>query len=103
MVQVVPTQPVPRQNLQCQLNGQAVTLDIYQLAYGLFIDVYVQDTLIIAGVICENLNRIVRSAYLGFIGDFVFVDTVTATDPSYLELGTQHFLMYLDPADLGQV
>ena len=98
---LVPTQALPSQTLQVQLANQSCTLDIYQTAFGLFFDLYVGTTLIIGGVICQNLNRIVRSVYLGFIGDFVFYDTQGATDPSYTGLGTQYQLYYLEASALA--
>lgn len=97
---VVPTQAIPNQNIQVQLGDQACTLDIYQQAYGLFVDVTVNDDPIILGVLAENLNRIVRSAYLGFVGDFVFVDLQGGTDPVYTGLGDRYELVYLEAADL---
>ena len=98
---IVPLQPVPSQQVQIQLGGQACTLNVRQLAYGLFMDVFVGNQQIIAGVICENLNRIVRSLYLGFVGDFVFVDTQGSADPLYTGLGSRWQLTYLEVADLG--
>lgn len=97
---IVPLQPVPNQSVQCQLGGQACTLNIYQYAYGLFVDVLVGTTAIISGVIAENANRIVRSLYLGFVGDFVFQDTQGTDDPVYTGLGTRFQLVYLEAADL---
>lgn len=100
MSEVIPLQAVPNQSLQAQLGGQSVALSVYQTAYGLFIDVSVGSTLIIGGVICENLNRIVRSLYLGFIGDFMFNDNQGNTDPVYTGLGTRYSLIYLEASDL---
>lgn len=103
MALTVPIQAVPNQTLQVQLGGQPCVLNIYQLAYGLFMDVYVSNSLIVAGVICENLNRIVRDLYLGFVGDFVFVDTQGAMnpqDPVYTGLGSRYQLIYLEATDL---
>lgn len=94
-MQIVPTQAVANQQLQVQLGAQACTLVIYQYAYGLFMDVYVGANLIIAGVICENLNKIVRDAYLGFVGDFCFFDTEGTSDPVYTGLGSRFLLLYL--------
>lgn len=99
-MQIVPTQPIPNQTLQVNLGGQACILNIYQQAYGLYVDVYVGSTLIIAGVIALNANRIVRSLYLGFLGDFVFFDTQDANDPEFSGLGTRYSLVYLEQADL---
>jgi hypothetical protein len=103
MAEVVPVQAIPNQTLQVQLSGQACVLNIYQLAYGLFMDVYVGNSLIVASVICENLNRIVRDLYLGFVGDFVFVDTQGGSnpqDPIYTGLGARYQLVYLEASDL---
>lgn len=97
---VVPIQPLANQTLQVQLANQPCTLHIYQEAYGLYINVYINNTLIIAGVICEDRNRIVRSTYLGFVGDFIFVDTQGQTDPIYTGLGGRYQLVYLESADL---
>lgn len=99
-MQIVPLKPLPNQTVQVQLAEQACSLHVYQLTYGLFIDVYVNDALIIGGVICENLNRIVRSLYLGFVGDFIFGDTQGNSDPVYTGLGSRFMLAYLEEADL---
>lgn len=101
----VPTQPVPSQQLQCQLYNQAVTLNLYQQAYGLYVDVLVGVSPIVQGVIALDRNRIVRSSYLGFSGDFVFVDLQAPAgqfglDPVFTGLNGRHLLIYLEPSDL---
>lgn len=101
-MQEVPVQPLPNQSIQVQLAEQACTLNIYQYAYGLFMDVYVNGTLIIGGVVCENLNRIVRSLYLGFRGDFMWADTQGSDDPVYTGLGTRFRLVYVEVSDLPE-
>lgn len=93
---IIPLQAVPNQTLQVQLSGQACIINLYQTAYALFVDLYVGNSLIACGVICENLNRIVRSAYRGFIGDLAFVDTQGETDPVYTGLGSRYQLVYFD-------
>lgn len=98
-MQIVPTQPLAYQTLQVLLGGQACTIEVYQEAYGLFVDLYVNNGLIIAGVIAENLNRIVRNAYLGFLGDLAFIDTQGTSDPVYTGLGGRYLLMYLTETD----
>lgn len=101
MAMVIPIQAVPYQTLGVQLAGQNCQLNIYTKLSNLFIDVYSNNALVIAGVLCENLNRIVRDIYLGFTGDFVFNDTQGATDPVYTGLGSQYQLIYLETSDLG--
>jgi hypothetical protein len=101
MPQVIPLQPVPSQTLQCQVGNQAVTLDVYQLAYGLFVDVDWGENEI-DGVIAHNAHLIVRYAYLGFEGDFIFVDTTgQGNDPVYTGLGTTFQLLYLSAAEIA--
>lgn len=101
---IVPLQAVPAQTVQTTLDSQSVQLYVYQRRYGLFIDVTVNNVLEIGGVICQNLNRIIRSAYLnmnaGFAGDFIFNDTQGTTDPVYTGLGARYQLLYLEQADL---
>lgn len=102
-MQEVPLAALPAQKLSVTLGDQIVGISVYQKFYGLFIDVYVGGTLVIGGVICQNLNRIVRDAYFGFVGDLCFIDTQGTDDPDYTGLGTRFLLAYLDAADLEQV
>lgn len=99
-MQIIPLVATPSQTLTVLLDGQYTQLNVYDKFYGLFMDVYVNNVLIIGGVICQNLNRIVRSAYLGFVGDFVFFDNQGMSDPVYTGLGSQYSLVYLEEADL---
>lgn len=99
-MQIIPLQTQPNQTIATQLAGQSVSLNVYQKSTGMFMDVLVNDVLIIGGVLCENLNRIVRSLYLGFIGDFAFVDTQGTLDPYYAGLGTRYYLVYFDASEL---
>lgn len=103
-MQIVPLDAVPNQTLSIALGGQNCQLNIYQKTVpvsALYMDVYVNNAPIILGVWCENLNRIVRSAYLGFIGDFVFNDTQGSSDPYYTGLGSRFLLQYLTTDDLS--
>lgn len=102
MMLEVPVQPIARQSLQVQLENQPCTITIYQFTYGLFVDLTVNGALVVAGVIAQNLNRIVRSSYLGFIGDFVFFDTQGESDPVYTGLGSRYRLLYLSEDELPE-
>lgn len=106
-MQVVPVQAVPSQTLTITLGGQSVALNIYQMNdYGLFMDVILNGTLLVSGVICQQANRILRDAYFGFIGDFAWFDTENTTEPEppyYTGIGSRWILAYLTPADLGGV
>lgn len=99
----VPLRPVPNQSLQVQLDNQPCTIDLAQTNYGLFMNLSVDNSLIVAGVLCQNKNRIVRSSYLGFSGDFVFVDTEGNSDPVYDGLGARYKLVWLTDDEVGEL
>lgn len=100
----IPLAPTPAQIVNVSLANQACTLKIYQKFWGLFCDVLVNNKVIIQGVICQNLNLIVRSLYLGFVGDLMFFDTQGTSDPFFEDLagtsGGRFFLLYLQTSDL---
>lgn len=56
-------------------------LPTYENQNPIFLDLYVNDALIVGGVLCLNETRIVRDAYLGFIGDLAFIDAAGNSDP----------------------
>lgn len=97
----VPLQPTPNQAVSVPLANQNTTVRVYQKSTALFMDVLVDGAPIISGVICQNRNRIVRDVYLGFIGDFAFVDLQGSEDPVYTGLGSRFQLRYLELADLA--
>lgn len=100
-MQIIPLAAVPNQSIDNILDGQSCTIVISTKAEGaLYCDLYIDNELIIGGVICENRNRIVRNAYLGFVGDLAFVDLQGSENPVYAGLGTRYFLVYLEFADL---
>ena len=103
-MQIVPAQPLANQTVPIVLGNQGCSLNIYQTNYGLFMDVYVSGALIIGGVICQNQNRIVRDLYLGFQGDFVWLDnTGNGNDPYFTGIGTTYSLCYLEVSDLNGI
>jgi hypothetical protein len=100
---IVPLIPAPKQNLSITLDGQQVEINLRQLRYGMFIDVYLGGTAIASNVVCENLNAIIRAPYLGFAGDLAFYDTQGASDPDYSGLGDggRFQLFYLTAAEIA--
>ena len=99
--QLVPLNPVPSQVINTVTTaGQTCTIKIYQKFWGVFCDLFVDNAPIIQGVLCLNANYIVRSLYLGFIGDLAFFDTQGTSDPTYTGLGDRFLLIYLDLDDL---
>lgn len=105
-MQIIPIEDAYSQTVQVTLGSQNCSINLYQKSTGFYCDLYVNNTLIIGGVICQNVNRIVRSLYLGFIGDLIFIDTQPdpvngPSDPSSPGLGTRYQFCYLTPTDLN--
>lgn len=104
-MQSIPISAVPSQEFSITLANQPLLIRIYTLSIDLidtlFMDVLINNVPVCQGVICQNNNRIVRSAYSGFIGDFIFTDTMGTSDPVYTGLGEQYELIYLEASDLA--
>ncbi|KVH51171.1 hypothetical protein [Burkholderia diffusa] len=86
----------PSQRLSVNLAQQNCGLALYQKRTGLYLDLYVAGTLVMAGVLCRNRVYLVREAYLGFHGDLAFVDTAGDGDPQYAGLGSRWLLLYVE-------
>jgi hypothetical protein len=99
---IVPVINKPAQTMSITLGGQATVLRVYEKFYGLYIDILVNDVLVIGGVVARDRNRIVRSTYLGYIGDLSFFDTQGSHDPNYAELGVRYLLGYFTQDELAQ-
>lgn len=97
---IVPLVATPSQTLTVRLAEQNCRINVYQKTTGLFLDLYVNDVLVIGGVLGLDRVRMVRGRYLGFAGDLQFFDTQGTTDPTYGDLGARYVLRYLEAADL---
>lgn len=97
---IIPCQQVPAQKFNIQLAGQNCTITLYQKTTGLFLDLTLNDVVLFTGVICRNRVRLVREAYLGFIGDLSFIDTQGVDDPVYTGLNDRWLFVYLAPSDI---
>lgn len=99
-MQIIPITAIPSQRLFVVLNGQNCTIRVYQKSTGLYLDLALEGTTILSGVICRDRVRCVRQPYLGFVGDLAFMDTQGNDDPEYAGLGSRWVLMYLEESDL---
>lgn len=95
-MQIIPIKDIPAQSVQVTLAGQNCQINLYIKSGSLYCDVYVNTTLLVGGVICQNLNRILRDHYFGFIGDLCFNDNSGTSDPSSPGLGVRYEFWYLD-------
>ena len=99
-MQIVPLQPVPNQLVTINLEEQVCKIAVYDKGGSLFFDLQLNNVPVVVGVLCENLNALVRSIYLGFSGDFSFLDNEGNSDPEYTGLGTRWDLAYVTAAEL---
>ncbi|CAM2143826.1 conserved protein of unknown function [Pararobbsia alpina] len=99
----IPLTATASQRFNTLLGNQNCRLKIYQKTTGLYADLYVNDAPIVQGAVCRDRVRIVRRAYLGFVGDLVFFDTQGTSDPTSDALGARYQLVYLDATDLGAI
>lgn len=114
--QIVPLQATPSQQFTITLNDQSCNIrlytkqlfvpistniptdpPLYQQETLLFLDLFVNDSLVIGGVLCQNQSLIVRNTYLGFEGDIAFFDMQGGDDPQYTGLGSRWILVYFPP------
>lgn len=91
---------VPFQTINATLASQACTINLYQRRTGFYCDLYVNNSLVIGGVACHHLNKIVRDSYLGFTGDLTWQDTQGTDDPTSPGLGSRWLFIYLETSDL---
>lgn len=97
---IIPLLAQPSQSLTAVLNQQQCSLKVYQKSTGLFLDLSADGKAIIQGAICRDRCRVVRLAYLGFVGDLSFFDTQGVSDPAYTGLDGRFVLAYLSPEEL---
>jgi hypothetical protein len=98
----VPLQDIPDQSILITLNNQSCQINVYQKRTGMFMDLYSNNVLILGGIYCVNQTFAVMNVYLGFIGDFMWVDTLNLNaNPIYGSgVGSRFQLVYLLPSDI---
>ena len=91
---------IPSQKFSSVLGGQNCQIKVYQKSTGVFIDIAVNNSPVVSGVICRDRVKLVHQSYLGFVGDLFFADTQGVSDPDYTGFGTRYRLVYLEASDL---
>lgn len=96
----VTLQAIPSQQVQTVLGGQQCQISVYVKTQCMFLDLNVNGVQIIYAVQCKNLVSLIPTAYLGFAGWLMFLDTQGSEDPKYTGLGSRWQLLYLTEEDL---
>lgn len=115
IAQTIPIQPVPAQTLSVTLNQQACTINLYAKSIYIpitppgsistdppryipvtvfFLDLYVNDVLIIGGCLMRDRVGVVQNTYFGFNGEISMEDTEGATPAMIAGLGSRYLLTY---------
>lgn len=93
--QQIPLIAAPSQTLTVRINQQTCRLVIYQKRTGLYLDAYVADVLVAAGILCRDRVFLVRGLPGAFPGDLAFIDTQGASDPEYTGLAGRFQLLWI--------
>lgn len=90
----IPLQPIPNQQVGCTLNGQQTTFDIYIAGTTVYVNVYLNSAMIIAGMPAVNAAYLTQypTAFSGYL--FFYDDT--GVDPTYQSLGITSHLLFSD-------
>lgn len=99
-MQTISVEPKKSQTLSITLAGQQCIIRLIQRESFMYMDLTVNGNPIMQGVPCLFGNKMVGYSYLGFAGDFVFLDNEGQEDPSFEGLGGRFTLYYLEESDL---
>ena len=92
----IPLQAIPAQAFNVTLGTQPCRISLYQKGDYFFMDVAINNAVVVQGRMVLNSVWIMRYAYLGLVGDLVMFDTMgSANTPTYDGLGSRYQLYYL--------
>lgn len=98
----IPLQPIPAQAFNVTLGNQPCRIALYQKSDFFYMDLTVNNAIVVQGRMVLNNVWIVRYAYLGLAGDIFMFDTMGTDDsPTYDELGARYRLYYATPDEIG--
>ena len=93
-IQNIPLIPnTPSQSLFVPIGGIGALVTLAQKSTGLFADVSVGGVPLVSSVLCRDGVPIINAPYLGFPGDFAFIDKQGNSDPNWLGLATRYALV----------
>ncbi|HDJ1441597.1 TPA: hypothetical protein PPN70_004046 [Serratia rubidaea] len=92
---------VKAQQFTVTLNNQVCEIRLAQRSTGLYIDLTVNSSPCLQGVICLNGNKLVRYRHLPFNGELFFADLEGSDDPEWRGLGKRFKFYYLSPEELA--
>lgn len=94
MIIELPLLAEPAFEYKMLLNNQECTFKVYQKGKNLFFDLWAGDENIVNGAVCLNFVPVIQVSNPAFTGNFVFIDLLGDSKPSFSELGTRYFCIY---------
>lgn len=91
----IPLKQTPSQKLRVVLGGQNCTMSIYYRFGNTYMDLSVDNTVVVNGAICRNRASIVQVANITFSGSLHFVDLLGTNDPDYHLYNDRYILLYV--------
>lgn len=82
------------QTVTTTLSGKTVRLWVRQLSTGLYVDIWVEETPFLMGILCLAGTPLIRNPASVLPVELVFLDTQGSEDPDYTGLGTRWVLAY---------
>ncbi|EPF2606912.1 phage baseplate plug family protein [Yersinia enterocolitica] len=99
-MRTVSIEPLKSQSISVSLGGQQCEIRLIQRESFMYMDLTSNSIPLIQGVPCLYGNKMVGYKYLGFIGDFVFIDNAGRSDPEWSGIGSRFYLYYIEESDL---
>lgn len=93
---IIPLVPGKNQTLSVVLANQLCRIDVYGNSEGVFLDLYIDNTIVRSSVLCLNQVQMITEEYLGFDGRLMFQDTQGSSDPEISGIGDRYQLRYLE-------
>lgn len=96
-MQLIQISPIEAQQFILTLEGMDYRFRLLDRGnVGVFLDVYYGAVSLLTGILCLDRVRLIRSAYLEFPGDLMFVDQQGFNHPSYKDFGNRYLFYYLE-------
>jgi len=96
----LPVKNEPNQRFSVVLDDQNCTIELFQRYDHLYLNLFVDDTAVVSGVVCHDRLDLVAVDTLAFRGMLYFADVQGNSDPQYEGLGTRYCLVFVPEGEI---
>ena len=100
-MQIINTSQEPNQKFKTVVAEQNCEITLRTIGGAMYFSMSVDGVDFINSRVCRNGVTLVPTSYLGFKGNFTFVDYRGNNDPTYDLLNDRYFLIYLEESDFA--